>query len=234
LNKQNKILAIIPAYNEADNILETINDIDNFFTAIDILVINDGSSDNTAQLVKSTKAFLIDLPINLGIGGAVQSGFKYADRLNYSYAIQFDGDGQHKANEIELILNPILNNEADVVIGSRFCTNAEGFKSTKLRRLGIKLFEIVCKLLIKKPVTDCTSGFRGYNRKAIELLANDYPSDYPEPETVILLGKRGFRIKEVFVTMQERQAGVSSISGFKSIYYMIKVLLAMVMQYLRK
>lgn len=234
MSNKNKRLAIIPAFNESDNILNTINDLVKNYPVIDILVVNDASTDNTTEIVKSTKAFIIDLSINLGIGGAVQTGFKFAMLNNYDIALQFDGDGQHKANEIENLLNPIINNEADVVIGSRFIDKADGFKSTKLRRVGIKLFEIVSKRLIGKAVTDCTSGFRAYNRRTIELLANNYPSDYPEPEAVILLGKKCFRIQEVFVTMQERQGGVSSISGLKSIYYMIKVLLAMLMQFMRK
>jgi len=229
-----KALAIIPAFNEAGNILNTINDIVRDFPAIDILVVNDGSLDNTAELVKSTKAFLIDLPINLGIGGAVQSGFKFAVQNNYDIALQFDGDGQHIAKEISKILQPIYDNQSDVVIGSRFLVKESSFKSSFMRRKGIWIFKIVNYLLIKQVITDNTSGFRAYNKKAITYLAQHYPVDYPEPESVVMLGKQKFLIKEVSVNMRQRSFGSSSIHSYKIIIYMFKVLLSIIMTSLRK
>jgi len=229
-----KTLAIIPAYNEAGNIINTINDIAKDFPAIDILVVNDGSLDNTAELVKSTKAFLIDLPINLGIGGAVQSGFKFAVQNNYDLALQFDGDGQHVAKEICKILQPIYDNQAEVVIGSRFLVKESSFKSSFMRRKGIWIFKVVNYLLIRQIVTDNTSGFRAYNKKAISFLAKKYPTDYPEPESVVMLGKNKFRIKEVSVDMRQRNFGSSSIRSYKIFIYMFKVLLSVIMTSLRK
>jgi len=229
-----KILAIIPAYNEAGNILNTIDDLAKDFPAIDILVVNDGSLDNTAELVKSTKAYLIDLPINLGIGGAVQSGFKFAVQNNYDIALQFDGDGQHIAKEICKILQPIYDQQADVVIGSRFLVKESSFKSSFMRRKGIWIFKVVNYLLIHQIVTDNTSGFRAYNKKAISFLAKNYPTDYPEPESVVMLGKNKFRIKEVSVDMRQRNFGSSSIRSYKIFIYMFKVLLSVIMTSLRK
>ncbi len=230
-----KTIIIVPAYNEEKNIAAVIESLKKQNQEWDIIVINDCSDDNTGVIAESTgKALVINLPINLGIGGVVQLGFKYALRNNYDIALQFDGDGQHKASEIEKLLEPIKNGEADIVIGSRFCEKRDGYKSTASRRLGIKVFEIINSLLIKQKITDNTSGFRAYNKKTIEFLSNNYPSDYPEPETVVLLGRNDFKIKEIYTEMQERKAGKSSIFGLKSFYYMIKVLLAIFMTAIRK
>jgi glycosyltransferase involved in cell wall biosynthesis len=229
-----KILIIIPAYNESKNIVSVIESLNNENPSWDLLVINDGSQDRTAELAESTgKAFVINLPCNLGIGGAVQTGFKFAKHYHYDIAVQCDGDGQHRASEIPKLLDPILRGEVDVVIGSRFCQNHDGWKSTFSRRCGIKIFEIVSSLLIKQRIMDNTSGFRAYNKKSIDFLADHYPIDYPEPEAVILLGRNGFTMKEVLVGMQERQSGQSSISGLKSVYYMIKVILSVLINVLR-
>jgi glycosyltransferase involved in cell wall biosynthesis len=201
----------------------------------DILVINDGSSDHTGRVAKQAGgALVIDLPDNLGIGGAVQTGFKFAKAAGYEFAVQFDGDGQHIATEIPKLLNALSENAADVAIGSRFMTKHSGFQSTFSRRLGIKLFRWVNSLVIGQTITDNTSGFRAYNRQSIVFLARYYPVDYPEPEAVILLGKNGFRIQEVAAEMRKRQSGGSSISGIYNIYYMLKVLLAILMTALRK
>lgn len=229
-----KIIAIVPSFNEEKNIVNVIKSIKNENSMIDILVVNDGSDDKTGELAESTgQAFVVNLPCNLGIGGAVQTGFKFAKKNNYDIAFQIDGDGQHIPSEINKLIGPIKKQEADVVIGSRFYQKHEGFKSSVVRRIGIKVFEIVNSLLIKQRITDNTSGFRAYNTKAIHFLADNYPTDYPEPEAIILLGRNGFRLKEVFVGMKERTGGGSSITGFKSIYYMIKVLLAIFMNALR-
>ncbi|KAF0218727.1 MAG: glycosyl transferase family [Geobacteraceae bacterium] len=229
------ILAIVPAYNEERNIIGVISDLRSIDTEIDILVVNDGSSDATAEAARSTgEAIVVDLPTNLGIGGAVQTGFKYAVRNGYQIAIQFDGDGQHQAGEIRKLLDAVIDRGANMAIGSRFIGPHVGFRSTRTRRIGIRLFEVVNSLLIGQRITDNTSGFRAYDREAIEFLAKHYPVDYPEPEAIILLGKNGFRIEEAPTVMRERQLGGSSISGLTSGYYMLKVLLAVLMTALRK
>lgn len=229
------ILVIVPAYNEEENIGRVIEDLKKFALPVDILVVNDGSSDKTSQLARSfDRARVVDLPKNLGIGGAVQTGFKYASRNDYQVAIQFDGDGQHLADEIPKLLRVLHEQDVNMVIGSRFLEDQAGYRSTFVRRVGIRLFQSVNSLLIGQRVTDNTSGFRAYDRRAIEFLAQNYPVDFPEPEAVILLGRNGFTMAETFTRMNERQSGVSSIAGMGSAYYMIKVLLAILMTALRK
>lgn len=226
-------LVIVPAYNEEKNIAGVIDELAGLGQDMDILVVNDGSHDATARTARDTnKAVVVDLPKNLGIGGAVQTGFKYARSHGYNRAVQFDGDGQHIATEIDKLLTP-LDQGMDVVIGSRFLAHQDGYRSTFLRRRGIRLFQRVNSLLIGQTITDNTSGFRAYNSAAIAFLADHYPEDYPEPEAVILLGKHGFRIAEVEVRMRQRQGGRSSISGIRGGYYMVKVLLAILMTALR-
>jgi len=229
------ILVIVPAYNESENIAGVIEDLKGAGLALDVLVVNDGSTDNTMQAALATgKALVLDLPKNLGIGGAVQTGFKYAQRNGYQVAIQFDGDGQHIAAEIFKLLAMLESHGADMVIGSRFLKKHAGFRSTLVRRFGIRIFQMLNSLLIGQKITDNTSGFRAYGRGAIEFLARHYPVDYPEPEAVILLGRNGFRIEEESVLMRERQGGDSSIAGIYGAYYMVKVVLAIVMTALRK
>lgn len=227
---QERVLVIIPAYNEEKNIREVIQSLKNCHPDYECLVVNDGSKDDTqSEAEANNQATVIQLPVNLGIGGAVQTGFKYALYKNFDYAIQFDGDGQHLAIEIPKILAPLQANESDVCIGSRFVEKTQGFQSTFMRRIGIQIFEWMSRILINTKITDSTSGFRAYNKQAIAFLATHYPTDYPEPETIILLGKNDFRILEVSVEMAERQGGQSSISGLKSAHYMLKVILAMLM-----
>lgn len=232
---QKKILIIVPAYNEEESIQNVLKSLHAASMPYDIIVINDGSTDATSQLAKEIKnTIVIDLPTNIGIGGAVQTGFKYAYRNNYDIVVQFDGDGQHEAKEIIKIVTPIIINNTNCVIGSRFLDTTEGFQSTFIRRVGIKVFEYINSILINQKITDNTSGFRAYNRDAIKLFAYDYPMDYPEPEAVIMLGKNNYSIEEISVLMHERTGGESSISGLKPIYYMTKVLLSIFMTYLRK
>lgn len=227
---RDRTLIIIPAYNEEKNIAKVIQSLNDADETYECLVINDGSRDNTQHEAEASGlATVIQLPANLGIGGAVQTGFKYAFYNDIDYAIQFDGDGQHLASEIPKILAPLQANDVDVCIGSRFVEKTLGFQSTFMRRIGIRIFEWMNRVLIRKKITDSTSGFRAYNKQAIAFLAANYPTDYPEPETVILLGKNDFRIREVSVEMIERQGGESSISGLKSAHYMVKVILAMLM-----
>lgn len=230
MHMRDQILIIIPAYNEEKNIAKVIKSLKDANPTYECLVVNDGSKDNTQHEAEASGlATVIQLPSNLGIGGAVQTGFKYAFYNEIDYAIQFDGDGQHLASEIPKILLPLQANNYDVCIGSRFVEKTMGFQSTFMRRIGIRIFEWMNRVLIRKKITDSTSGFRAYNKQAIAFLAANYPTDYPEPETVILLGKNDFRIREVSVEMVERQGGESSISGLKSAHYMIKVILSMLM-----
>jgi glycosyltransferase involved in cell wall biosynthesis len=225
-----KIIIIIPAYNEEKNINNVILSLKQENSNFECLVINDGSKDDTQKMAESSGlATVIQLPANLGIGGAVQTGFKYAFYHQFDYAIQFDGDGQHLATEIKHLLKPLQNQQCDVCIGSRFIQKTQGFQSTFMRRIGIKVFEVLNRLLIKQKITDSTSGFRAYNKETIAFLAANYPTDYPEPETIVLLGINDFKVTEVSVEMLERQGGEFSISGLKSAYYMIKVVLAMLM-----
>jgi glycosyltransferase involved in cell wall biosynthesis len=225
-----KILIIIPAYNEEKSIANVLRSLDSQQRGYVCAVINDGSVDSTQEAAERTGlGVVIRLPSNIGIGGAVQTGFKYGVYNDFDLAVQFDGDGQHLAEEIPKILGPIEAGLCDACIGSRFLEKTTGFQSTFARRMGIRLLEVVNYMLSGQKVTDSTSGFRAYNREAIKFLSQNYPTDYPEPETLVLLGKNHFSVKEVSVQMIERQDGVSSISGFRSVYYMLKVILAMLM-----
>ena len=232
--KKQDVLIIIPVYNESASIGKLIYKLSSKYPEYDILVVNDSSTDKSGEIAESTqKTSVIHLPINLGIGGCVQTGFKYAKKHNYKFALQFDGDGQHKVEEIKKLIKPLRKKEVDVVIGSRFNVHNSSFKTDIARRIGIKIFEFLSYLLIRQHITDHTSGFRSYNKKAINFLADNYPTDFPEPEVVILLGRNRFIIKEVFTQMQKRQGGVSSIPLTKGPYYMIKVILSMLMASMR-
>jgi glycosyltransferase involved in cell wall biosynthesis len=224
-------LVIIPAYNEADSIGPLIRDLKKGGQS-DILVINDGSTDDTEDCVQKSNVPYVSLPINLGIGGAVQTGFRYAFENHYDIAVQVDGDGQHDPSYIEDLVRPILQDQADVVIGSRF-VHKTGFQSSYHRRMGIRLLQFLSHLLTGHTITDSTSGFRAYNFKVIAFLADNYAVDFPEPEAIISLLKRGFRILEVPVVMRSREAGSSSISGWKSIYYLYKVVISMAIEAFR-
>ncbi|MCR5145560.1 MAG: glycosyltransferase family 2 protein [Lachnospiraceae bacterium] len=221
-------LVIIPAFNEAGCIVDTIEDIRQNAPSFDYVVINDCSRDDTGELCEKYHYNVVNLPINSGIGAAVQTGYMYAKRYGYEYAIQVDGDGQHDASFLEEMADIMEDSDINMLIGSRFIKK-EGFQSSNLRRLGIKYFTFLIKVLTGKVVTDPTSGMRMVDREVIKIFADDYPKDYPEPETAVSIIKRGLKIKEIPVRMKERQAGVSSISFKRSIYYMIKVSLACVM-----
>ena len=229
-----KVLVIIPAYNEEGNILNTCKSIDKIKDKIDFdldyIVINDGSIDNTEKICIENKLPMISLVHNLGIGGGVQTGYKYAYKNNYDIAIQFDGDGQHDANYIKNIVEPIVDGEANMVIGSRYVEELSEFKSTKLRQLGITILSFILKLTTGKKIYDMTSGFRAVDKDIIEIFAKDYPNDYPEPETNVEVVQKGFKVKEIPVKMHERLHGKSSITPLKSIYYMIKVSYAMIVR----
>ena len=222
-------LVIVPAYNEEQNIVNTILDIQGHGAAeVDYLVINDCSTDQTERVLKQKGANYLSLPVNLGIGGGVQTGYRYALEHGYDIAIQFDGDGQHDARYLKDLIAPIESGRADVVIGSRFIER-EGFQSTGLRRLGINFLSGLIHLLCGVKVRDVTSGMRAVNRRMIEQFAANYAQDYPEPEAILSAGLAGARITEVPVQMRERQGGVSSINPIRSVYYMIKVSLALIL-----
>lgn len=228
-----KKLIIIPAYNEAANIEKTIRDIEKSAPDFDYVIINDCSTDDTKAVCEKNKFNMIDLPINLGIGGAVQTGYRYGWNKGYDIAVQVDGDGQHDPAFLDEMAAYLLGNHLDMVIGSRFI-NKEGFQSSGTRRLGIKYFTILIKILTGVKITDPTSGLRMVNRDVMQLFAYDYPKDYPEPESVVAILRRGKNVEEIPVIMKERQGGISSISPKKSIYYMIKVTLAILIERIRK
>lgn len=218
----NNILIIIPAYNEAKTIRNVIREIRNNFDKADILVINDCSKDETEDILIEEKIEYIDLVNNLGIGGAMQTGYIYAYKNNYDIAIQIDADGQHDPRNIKDILKPIEEDKADMVIGSRYVEKTL-YRAGSIRRIGMLFFQHLISLIINQKISDTTSGYRAINKEIIKLFAKDYPIDYPEVEVIVKLNKKGFRIVEVPVQMHARKEGVSSITPIKSIYYMIKV-----------
>jgi glycosyltransferase involved in cell wall biosynthesis len=217
-----KAIAIIPAFNEEKNIENVIYSIKRSGVNIDIVVINDGSVDRTSEISKLTGAYVIDLPINLGIGGAVQTGYIYAYKNNYDVAIQVDGDGQHDGKDLLELISVVENSQADIAIGSRFVKNSN-YKSSFSRNIGIRFFSKLVSTIIKQPITDPTSGYRCINQKTLELFSIYYPSDYPEVETIVYAARQGLRIKEVPVNMNQRSHGKSSISLMNGFYYMLKV-----------
>ena len=223
-----KRLVIIPAYNEEGAILDTVTDIRNKAPEFDVIVINDCSTDSTRKILEDNAIAHINLPMNLGIGGAVQTGYIYAEKHGYDMAVQMDGDGQHDASYLNDMLAVMKQKKADMVIGSRFIEN-KGFQSSSLRRVGINFFTGWIRKLTHQTITDPTSGMRMVNRRIIELFAEDYPKDYPEPETVVTILKNGYSISEVPVVMKARTSGESSISMRKSVYYMFKVSIACLM-----
>ncbi|HEQ4292852.1 TPA: glycosyltransferase family 2 protein, partial [Streptococcus pyogenes] len=212
-------------YNESSNIVNTIRTIESDAPDFDYIIIDDCSTDNTLAICQKQGFNVISLPINLGIGGAVQTGYRYAQRCGYDVAVQVDGDGQHNPCYLEKMVEVLVQSSVNMVIGSRFITK-EGFQSSFARRIGIKYFTWLIALLTGKKITDATSGLRLIDRSLIERFANHYPDDYPEPETVVDVLVSHFKVKETPVVMNERQGGVSSISLTKSVYYMIKVTLA--------
>ena len=224
-----KVLLIIPAYNEEENILNPCTKISEFSDEIDYIVINDGSKDNTLKILRENNINNINLINNLGIGGAVQTGYKYAYENGYDIAIQFDGDGQHDVNYVPNICEPIVEGKADMVIGTRYLDKNESqFQSTFMRRLGSNIISFFIKVCTGKKITDPTSGFRAVNKKIIEEFAKEYPTDYPEPESTVCMLCKNYKVTEVPVSMNERQGGTSSIRFWKSADYMIKVVFTII------
>jgi glycosyltransferase involved in cell wall biosynthesis len=231
----NRVLVIIPCYNEQDNILPLLNNLRSLKVEsceLTLLPVNDASTDETAGKLATSGCDFLSNAVNLGIGGTVQLGFLYAIENDFDFAVQVDGDGQHPAAELPVLLAPLLSATADIASGTRF-DHKEGFKSTPMRRLGIRFFYRLNRLLCGVEVRDATSGFRAYNRKAIELAAGYYPDEYPEPEVILYMSHHKMRIVEVPVSMAERASGVSSISAYRTVYYMAKVSLNIIFLHLK-
>lgn len=225
MNNPNRVLVIVPAYNEAESIRASVKAV--IDAGYDYVVVNDGSTDNTLEVCRVNHLNVLDLPQNLGIGGAVQAGHKYAKKYGYDIDVQVDGDGQHDPSFISQMVEQI-DAGYDLVIGSRFLERTGGFQSTFLRRVGITWLTKVIKMCTGKYIADPTSGFRACGPKAIDYFCKNYPVDYPEPDSIVSVLTQGLSVSEVPVVMKERQGGASSISGFSSVYYMIKVTLAII------
>ncbi|MCD6166076.1 glycosyltransferase family 2 protein [candidate division KSB1 bacterium] len=228
-----RVLIIIPAYNEEKSIRNVIQTVKSEYPDYDIVVVNDGSRDSTAAIVEKCGVKMISLPFNLGIGGAVQTGLIYAKEYNYDIAIQVDADGQHKPEEVHKLVDILRRGDADMVVGSRFLEKTD-YHSSFMRKLGNLIFSGLIALVTKQKFSDSTSGFRAFNKRAIAFLANYYPTEFPEPESLVILKKHGFNIKEVSVYMNERQGGQSSVTKFKAVYFMISISIAILIDWIKK
>ncbi len=233
LPEDKRLLVVIPALNEEESLTRVIGNVNAAVPQATVLVINDGSTDKTAAVAKAAGANVVTLPYNLGIGAAMQTGFIYAYENNFDFMVQVDGDGQHNPNEIKELIPFLVADQADVVIGSRYIED-RGYITPAPRRMGIIILAQFVSLLTRKKYTDPTSGFRASSRKVIALCSNIYPSDYPEPEALMLFHKANIRVKEIPVTMNPRYGGQSSITPLRSAYYMVKVMLAIAILTIRK
>jgi hypothetical protein len=219
-------LAIVPALNEEHTVPRVLSELRAFDPGLDIVVIDDGSTDRTAAVAEALGAYVVRLPFNLGIGGSVQTGFRFAHERHYDIVVRVDGDGQHDPSQLGRVLEPVLAGRADIAVGSRFAADEGGYRSSRSRRIGIRILAAVVSRVVGQRVTDTTSGFQALNRLGIALFADDYPHDYPEVEAMVMVFRHRLRFEEVPVTMRERGGGSSSITALRSIYYMVKVLLA--------
>ena len=237
MNMNKKTLIIIPAHNEEKSLPQVVKAVETFSPDADILVVNDASKDNTSAVAKkiqsSLRIIVLDLPYNLGIGGAMQTGFKYARDEGYGVALQIDGDGQHPAKFINDLKNGILKENADMVIGCRFISK-KGFKGAFFRRLGIRYFSVLIRMLTGIKILDVTSGFRAFSERAIDVFSEYYPHDYPEVESFVVLRKLDLKAVEKAVIMKRRRHGTSTINWIDGIYYMIRVSLGVVVSSLRR
>ncbi len=228
-----KVLIIVPAYNEENSIDRVLKSIKRECSSCDIVVINDGSRDATAKIAERNDVNVISVPYNLGIGGAVQTGLLYAQKNDYDIAVQLDADGQHKAEEVNKLIDTLEKDSADMVLGSRFMDQSD-YHSTFMRRLGNVIFSGLIAMVTKQFFTDSTSGFRAFNKRALNFLAKNYPTDFPEPESLVILKKHGFKISETPVSMEERQGGQSSVTKFKALYFMISISIAILIDWIKK
>ena len=226
-------VAIVPALNEERSIARVIGELRAFDPGLEIVVVSDGSTDRTAEVAEANGAHALRLPFNLGIGGAVQTGFRYAFEQDFDVAVRVDGDGQHDPSQLGRVLEPVLAGEADIAVGSRF-VGGEGYQSSRSRRVGIRILAWTVSRLVGQRVTDTTSGFQAVNRAGIARFARDYPHDYPEVEATVMVHRHRLRLAEVPVSMREREHGSSSITALRSVYYMVKVLLALGIGIFRK
>jgi glycosyltransferase involved in cell wall biosynthesis len=231
--KRSRALLIVPAYNEEASLRSVLQELREVAPQFDVVVVNDGSSDSTSAIAKSLGVPVLDLCINLGIGGAVQTGFKYALEKGYETAVQVDSDGQFPPDRIASLVALVLEDGFDMVIGSRYLEDA-GYDGSPLRRLGNFILSKIATLFSRQKITDATSGFRAYSRRALDYLATYYPPDYPEPESIVFLARQGLKIREEPVAMRPRQGGVSSIGGLRPLSYMSKVSLALTLNALKE
>jgi glycosyltransferase involved in cell wall biosynthesis len=227
-----RCLVIVPAYNEGDSIARLVGRLERSLPEVDVLVVDDGSTDQTAKAVTG-RSRVVSLPFNLGIGGAMQTGYRYALEHGYDVAIQVDGDGQHRPCEVRKLMHQVLSGQADLMVGSRFMKN-RGYRQHPLRVAGAWILRLILRGLTHQDVTDCTSGFRAANRRVIRAFAHWYPEDYPEPEVILLLHRAGYRIQEVPVSMRQRRNGSSSISSLRGVFYVLKVSLCLLLDLARQ
>jgi glycosyltransferase involved in cell wall biosynthesis len=220
-------IAVVPAFNEEEAVGCVIDEIRAYDAGLEVVVVDDGSTDRTTEVARARGAHVLRLPFNLGIGGAVQTGFRYAYEEGYDLAVRLDGDGQHDATQLGLVLGPVLAGDVDIAVGSRYLERGDGYRSSATRRVGIRILARTVSALTRQRITDPTSGFQALNRRAIALFAADYPHDYPEVEALVLLIRHRLRLCEVPVAMRPRAGGRSSIRALASVYYMVKVLLAL-------
>jgi hypothetical protein len=230
----NRVVAVVPAWNEAAAIGRVVDGIRAFDAEVDVVVVDDASGDETSVVARAHGATVLQLPFNVGIGGAVQTGLRYALAGGYDVAVRLDGDGQHDPAELAKLLGPIERGEANLVIGSRFVDSSGSYRPPFARRMGIRVFARLVSMLGGQRVTDTTSGFIALDRVGIELFAREYPHDYPEVEATLVALRSGLRLAQVQVEMRERESGVSSITFVRSLYYMVKVMLALLVASLRR
>jgi len=232
--KREKILILIPAYNEEDRIKKVINDVRKYASGSDILVVNDGSTDKTPEVSISSGAKVINLLFNLGVGAALQTGYKYAVQKEYQYLIQLDADGQHNPVYIPQLIKKIKEKDTDFIIGSRFLTDGK-FPGSFVKLIGNRFFAKVISMLIHRTITDPTSGYRAMNRKVLDFFSRDiFPFDYPDADVILALHRAKFKTEEIPVVMNERKSGESQHTGLKPFYYIFKMLLSIFVTLLRE